>query len=238
MTDSTDPKGTSLPDDFDNERRLALWKKLQKLQNNVPLQQKVAKWKREYRRDIVQQFRDIKNGEHSVGLWILVGAIPGAVETAGTGYLIDERVAEWLAEAASEDIDAYQLACELVAANLRADLVIPAPLRSFGANVLVGITSKPKKPQGRPQTNWYRDFVIVDAVERARLLGINPTRNEATDPATDCGISLVQEALAEVWNAGLSFESVNRIWNNRKKFDPSKLQLELAIGTLLQDPDD
>jgi hypothetical protein len=238
MADSTDPKGTSLPDGFDNERRRNLWKKLRKLQGELPLDWKVSWWKREYRADLVQQLRDIETGNLPIGMWHLIGAIPGAVEPDEPGYRIDERFAEWLVEATSEDVDAHNLACELVAANLKADLVIPASLRSFGADVLVGITSKPKKPQGRPQTNWYRDFVIVDAIERARLMGIKPTRNETTDPEIYCGVSLVHEAVAEVWVDEISYERVRQIWTERKKFEASVARLQLAIGNLQQDPED
>src|SRR6056297_1830574 len=124
MSDNNDPKGTSLPDGFDNERRRKLWKKLQ---GDLPLEEKVSCWKREYRADLVQQLRDIETGNLPIGMWHLIGAIPGAVEPDEPGYRIDERFAEWLAEATTEDMDAHNLACELVAANLKADLLIPAP---------------------------------------------------------------------------------------------------------------
>lgn len=218
-----------------NELSKQAWKELKALLQEVPLEERIERWKQRYEERLIEQFKWLDNQSAKVGEWHVVASKTQAVTELEQGYQIDQRFAELLADAALVNLDAFELASELIAANLEGAVDTPAVLRLLGAKVLRGTIQAPPKPAHRPTNNWVRDYLITEAIETARLMGINPTRNEAT--MLECGISLVHDALSEVWPDGISYDRVAKIWSASKAFDPGVSRLNSAIANLLQTPE-
>lgn len=211
-------------------------KKLLELQRRIPLDKRIELWWESYGDDLVEQLRLIKENPLPVRLWDVVMATSDAVKQSGDGYAVDDHFAELLVQASSTDPGAFQIANEIAVINLAGGCVLPEPLRIFAANVLLG-NAKPPIKAHRPTHNWYRDYLIVQAIEHAEMLGFHATRNEATSEDVVCGVSLAQEALAKVWLKPIVRATVQEIWKARVKLAPTIQRLDCALGTLLQNPD-
>lgn len=111
---------------------------------------------------------------------------------------------------AHENKIAYDAAIEMGAKLLRECSEIPPPLAWFLAAVIEGKASRPKKGNGK---NYLRDWLICSMVEDLAVMGLNPTRNEATE-GKKSGCDLVAEVLSEE-GVIISADAVRKVWDKR-----------------------
>ena len=96
---------------------------------------------------------------------------------------------------------------------------IPRELHEWAYDVATDLRTRPKTGPGRnPSTNRVRDATIIRTMEILVSCGLQPTRNEATEPAVSAA-DAVSEAL-KAHRENLEPGSVAKIWTNRnnKKF--------------------
>ena len=120
----------------------------------------------------------------------------------------DEALRNWI-PASENDFD-YWIALHIVATErLRSREPLPDALANWLADVLEGKRTKPRRKPGK---NWYahhgRDLWIGYAVSMLWILGMSPTRNEASLPESACDV--VGEHLS------LSYEAVVSVWTNQR----------------------
>ena len=119
-----------------------------------------------------------------------------------------------LIEDSGTDTVAYD-AAQLALRQLReSSEEIPLELHKWAYDVATGLRTPPKTGPGRnPSTNRVRDATIIRTMEILVNCGLQPTRNEATEPAVSAvdAVSAALKALGEDLETG----SVAKIWTNR-----------------------
>ena len=116
---------------------------------------------------------------------------------AEIGYkLLTEGDAKSFTEDALRDDRIFDLFISGMAYALRNELSIPEAARLLLANYLENPSMSPPKIGGRnPDDNF--DWTLGFALNELKMDGINPTRNEATDPEK-CGIDIILDILEQL----------------------------------------
>ena len=129
----------------------------------------------------------------------------------------DEALGNWIF-ASERDFD-YWIALRMVAAELlRNHEPLPDALADWLAEVLEG---KRTKPGRKPGKSWYahnsRDIWIGYAVSMLSILGMSPTRNEASPHESAC--DAVSQVVGERLSQSLSYAAVVSIWRKLRATD-------------------
>ena len=140
---------------------------------------------------------------------------------AEIGYkLVTEGDAKSFTENALWDDRIFDLFISGMAYALRNELSIPEAARLLLANYLENPSIRPPKKGGRnPDDNF--DWTLGFALNELKKDGIDPTRNEATDPEKKCGIDIVLDILEQLGERkGHTHESIRRRYQRAKKRFP------------------
>ena len=119
-----------------------------------------------------------------------------------------------LIEDSETDTVAYDAAQQALRHLRESSEEIPHELHEWAYDVTTGLRTPPKTGPGRnPSTNRVRDATIIRTMEILVSCGLQPTRNEATEPAVSAAdaVSAALKALGEDLETG----SVAKIWTNR-----------------------
>ena len=120
-----------------------------------------------------------------------------------------------LIEDSETDTVAYDAAQRALRHLRESSEEIPRELHEWAYNVATGLRTRPKIGPGRdPSTNRVRDATIIRTMEILVSCGLQPTRNEATEPAVSAADAV--SAALKVLGEDLEIGSVAKIWTNRK----------------------
>lgn len=123
---------------------------------------------------------------------------------------------EGLIGASENSIDAYDTLKYAIGQHLirRPTELLPFLAHAWLSLFLLGeIVAPPQRKQGRPNEIG-KKLMIWRILLKLKEFGINPTRNDATDAATNpSGCDLVAEALSRLGEKPKSYDAVKRIWN-------------------------
>lgn len=134
-------------------------------------------------------------------------------EGFGQGRAV-EAIKNWIA-ASEKDFD-YWRALHIVAAELlRKREPLPVTLADWLAEVLEGRRTKPKR---KPGMSWYanagRDMWIAYSVGILSILGMSPTRNDASSHESAC--DAVSEVVSRRLKQSLSYQAIVSIWRKQR----------------------
>ena len=165
-------------------------------------------------------FRDLFMGLPFLQVWETKGQIILGW-TAEIGYkLLTEGDAKSFTQEALRDERIFDLFISGMTYALRNELFIPEAARLLLANYLENPSIRPPKRGGRnPDENF--DWTLGFALNDLKKDGINPTKNEATDPEKKCGIDIVLDILDQLGERkGHTHESIRRRYQRAKKKSP------------------
>ncbi|MDC3003399.1 hypothetical protein OAZ20_04870 [Paracoccaceae bacterium] len=140
---------------------------------------------------------------------------------AEIGYkLLTEGDAKSFTEDALWDDRIFDLFISGMAYALRNELSIPEAARLLLANYLENPSIRPPKTGGRNSDDNF-DWTLGFALNDLRKVGINPTKNEATDPEKKCGIDIILDILEQLGERkDHTHESIRRRYQRAKKKFP------------------
>lgn len=137
-----------------------------------------------------------------------------------------------LIERAKTDWYAYQVLRVLAHTTRRIEWM-PA-LDEWDARDRFGAIRPPRAPRGS-LPNFYRDHLIVGAIEQLEDVGFLPTRNRESPPKSAADV--VNVALSKI-GLSKSYEAIETVWSDRNKVSlafstlPSDIALKILSGTL------
>lgn len=199
----------------DAENRKKAAKQIKKIVRSRPESTRLQEWWDQYGHPLTRAFQRLRDpADEPVSVWDIIRQETNWLEVIGNTFDVDERFADHLVASAAEDPTAFDLASEICSTNVLYDGPLPDSLRFFAHKVLAGDSIRPTA-RGRPAQNWYRDLLIIEGVEGAVRLGFPASMNTASDPNRHCGVTLVQNALGQVWSAPLSIETIDKIWKSK-----------------------
>ena len=125
-----------------------------------------------------------------------------------------EAIENWIA-ASEKDYDCWRALHILAAELLRKREPLPDTLADWLADVLEGRRTKPKRKPGKSwDANAGRDMWIAYSVGILLVLGMSPTRNDASSHESACDV--VSEVLSRRLNQSLSYHAVVSIWRKQR----------------------
>lgn len=169
---------------------------------------------------IYKMFEGYFRGDPVFHVWEVKGELILGLG-AEIGYkLLTEGDAKSFTEDALRDDRIFDLFISGMAYALRNELSIPEAARLLLANYLENPSIRPPKIGGRnPDDNF--DWALGFALNELKMDGINPTRNEATDPEKECGIDIVLDILEQLGERkDHTHESIRRRYQRAKKKFP------------------
>lgn len=147
------------------------------------------------------------------GEYMQVAFEPPLARTTLGVNMLRKKPDELLAWAESE-AEGFDTAKMGIAYALEQSETLPDAARLWLAKVLRGEVSRPKAKAGRREKEWL-NLLICIAIQHRVADGMDPTRNDASDPLSAC--DAVAEALAELGLTPTTFDSVKRIWKRMNK---------------------
>ena len=106
---------------------------------------------------------------------------------------------------AKSDPDYWKALEQIEAHYHRIKQMLPPTLADWRVNVNEGKLMMPGRKRGRPKENSSRDMRIVHCISVLEALGMNATRNDATEPE-ESACDVVAKALEK------SYKTIKRIW--------------------------
>lgn len=228
MSEHQDKRKTSRDSANSDPQQMRAAKRLKQLQREIPIGERLSNWRTQCSVRLVNHLKAARERQEPISVWEVIGSETGWVSNLDGGYDVDESFAFRLVDAALTDEQAFEFVRHLASVNVSQAQPLPEALRLFSAGIVSGSYKSPAKAS-RPITNWYRDFCIIRAIKCAERFGISATMNDATYGI--CGVTLVHEALSEVWQAPITSERVKDIWVKRKNFKKDFIDLECALGS-------
>ncbi len=164
-------------------------------------------------------FRDFYAEIPYVQVWEVNGEVITGMEPEIGYKLLSENDVNSLTERALQNRELFDLIIMGINFALRNGLPIPKPARLFLADFLEDPSIKPTKVGGR-NPDYYFNWTLRLALLQLAEDGINPTKNEATDPDKECGIDIILGILEELGKGEEhNFESLRRRYQRvMKKF--------------------
>ena len=162
-------------------------------------------------------FRDFFKGLPYLQVWEVKGEIIFGWD-AEIGYkLLTEGDAKAFTQEALRDERIFDLFISGMTYALRNELFIPEAARLLLANYLENPSIRPSKKGGR-NPDYYFNLTLRLALITLKEDGINPTKNEATDPEKECGIDIVLAILEELGERkDHNYESIRRRYQRTMK---------------------
>ena len=173
----------------------------------------------------------------------VVGSISGELRWEDSGYCaLSANFMDLLFKSAHVSPLDFDLAKKICTRNLANERLQPE-LQVLAALILSGKLTRPRKKDGVYSNDWYRNLLVVRAVDTAKRYGFKPTRGQIPSekvrekPRKKSGCSLVREAFAKAGNEMVTEEVVLDVWKKRANLREADQFLQLLDFQVQVEPE-